>query len=370
MRAILVFFTLLSLGCQHIHAPRETNQNVFSAQWIQSTEPDDYYFQPPLHRMRPLVYNDSVIEGNGLDNITAYDAQTGRKIWRLNVSGGVEGGAALDGNTIYFGGNDGNFYAVNADNGNVKWKIAVNTEILAAPLVTNDKIYFIGGNNIVQAMKKSDGTKLWAYHRQQTSYFSVRAAATPLLQGGNIYVGSADGFFVALSASSGTLIWERQLNTNKKFKDVDSTPILDKDRLYVSSFDGSLYCLELASGKVVWKYDEGGYTPPLVVDESLYYATTTRKLVALDKRTGKEIWKLDNLKGIPTGPGLMFGKIFFGESGGDLKLVNTKDGKLTSSFRPGRGLIATPTFNEKNKLLYFMSSGGNLVALRLDNPTL
>ncbi|OQW54271.1 MAG: hypothetical protein A4S09_06120 [Proteobacteria bacterium SG_bin7] len=369
-----VFFVIsilswLSLSCQHLKAPNSSLVE-FSAKWNQSTEPDDYYFNPPLHRMRPLVYGDNVIGGNGLDSISSYDSQSGKRNWRLEVSGGVEGGAAVDGNTVYFGGNDGNFYAVNADTGIIKWKVAVNTEVLAAPLVSSEKIFFVGGNNIVLALKKSDGSKIWGYHRQQPSYFSVRAAATPLEHGGQLYLGTADGFFVSLNANSGSLLWERQLNTNKKFKDVDATPILDNDRIYVSSFDGALYCLELNSGKVIWKYDEGGYAPPLIIDETLFYATTTRKFVALNKLNGKVIWKLENLNGIATAPGLMNGKIFFGESSGDVKLISPKDGKLTASFRPGRGLIAAPVYSEKSQLLYFISNGGNLIALRLASSSL
>lgn len=361
---VVYFLSLFSLSCQHLHAP-SSNQAGFSAKWNHGTEPDDYYFNPPLHRMRPLIHGDDVIEGNGLDNISSYDAQSGKINWRLEVSGGVEGGAALDTNTVYFGGNDGNFYAVNADTGFVKWKVAVNTEVLAAPLVTHDKIYFVGGNNIVLALKKSDGSKLWGYHRQQPSYFSVRAAATPLLHANQLYLGTADGFFISLNANSGSLLWERQLNTNKKFKDVDATPVLDNDRIFVSSFDGALYCLELNSGKVIWKYDEGGYVPPLIISDKLFYATTTRKFVALSKSTGKEIWKIENLEGIATAPGLMNGKVFFGESNGDVKLVSPLNGKVTASFRPGRGIIATPTYSEKSQLLYFISNGGNLIALRL-----
>lgn len=361
MRVIFVLFILLlsNLG----------QSEEFATRWNQATEPDDYFAQPPLHRMKPLVYGDTVIAGNGLDNISSYEAVSGKRVWRLSVAGGVEGGAALDGKTLYFGGNDGDFYAVNADTGSVKWKVNIGAEVLAAPVIVGDKIYFMGGNNIVHALKKTDGSKLWAFHRQQQTYFSVRAAATPLVSGSSVYVGTSDGFFVSLNAANGNLIWERQLNTNKKFKDVDATPILDGDKIFVSSFDGALYCLEISSGKIIWKYEEGGYLPPLIQGETLFYSTTTRKFVALNKLNGKEIWKIDNLNGIPTGSGFLKDKIFFAESAGDLKLVTAKNGSLVASFRPGRGVIATPSYDEKSNLIFLMSNGGNLIALRLERST-
>ncbi len=357
---IVAASTFFSLG--------QTEQ--LAARWVQGTEPDDYYAAPPLHRMRPLIYKDTVIQGNGLDNISAYEVHTGKRVWRLNIPGGIEGGGAIDGSVVYCGGNDGNFYAIDADNGSVKWKVSVGAEVLAAPSIVGDKIFFMGGNNIVQALKKSDGTKLWSYHRQQQSYFSVRAAGSPLVNGSNLYIGTADGFFLSVNAATGSLIWERQLNTNKKFKDVDATPVLDGDRIYVSSFDGALYCLELGTGKIIWKYDEGGYLPPLIQGDILYYPSTTRKFVALNKFNGKEIWKLENLNGIATAPSFINERIFFGESSGDIKIVNTKTGKSGPSFRPGRGLIAAPTYDEKSKLLFLMSNGGNLIALRLENSDL
>lgn len=366
---VILFCIVISSAC--ITAPKSNSGSpVISAQWVKSTLPEDYFQQRLAHRMTPVLYNDWLIQGNGIDNISAYDQKTGELQWKLLIPGGVEGGAAIEKDMVYFGANDGVFYAVHANTGKIKWTSPVGAQALAAPSIADEKIFFLTGNNVVQAIKKTDGSKLWNYNRQTSSYFSVRSAATPLVIKNTLYVGTADGYLVALNALNGSLLWERQLNTNKKFKDVDATPIIDGEKLYISSFDGSLYCLDLVSGKTIWKFDEGGYLPPTIIGQVLYYPTTTRKLVALDKTNGNEMWKMENLTGVATQPRLWRQWLTIGESEGKIKLIEPKTGKLAASFSPGRGLISTPILSESTQNIYFISNEGNLFALRIDNSNI
>ncbi len=104
-------------------------------------------------------------------------------------------------------------------------------------------VYVLAGNNVFYALDAATGRQIWLYSRQDTSQFSIRGGSQAALRNGTLYVGFSDGSLVALNAKSGSVVWELQLNRNKRFRDVDATPVLDGDQIYVASYDDKLYCV-------------------------------------------------------------------------------------------------------------------------------
>lgn len=361
----LIIAMSFGLACASMKSKVKEVSPTLSAYWVRGTQTEGYFLQRLSNRMAPVVYKSLLLQGNGHDSLTAYDSENGQVVWRFLVSGGVEGGAGIDQDIVYFGGNDGKFYALQAETGKLLWSFAVPAEVFSSPLITGERVYFMGGNNILYALAKDNGRLLWSYARQSPSFFSVRGAATPVIEGKQLFVGTADGYLVALNVSDGTLIWEKLLNTNKRFKDVDSTPLVIQDKILVSSFDGNLYCLEIKSGQTLWKFDEGGYLPPTVIDGKVFYSTTTKKTVALDLKSGKVIWQVELGEGMATQPVAYKGNFFIGLSDGALEMRQQSDGHLVGRFYSGRGIVANPTINEKKSRAYFISNEANLFALNI-----
>ncbi len=67
----------------------------------------------------------------------------------------------------------------------------------------------------------------------------------------SVLIGFSDGALVALNRSSGAVVWEANLNRNKRFRDVDATPVVDGDNVYASSYDGALYALSRVDGRIL-----------------------------------------------------------------------------------------------------------------------
>ncbi|MDZ4660610.1 MAG: PQQ-binding-like beta-propeller repeat protein [Pseudomonadota bacterium] len=364
-KAFFLSSLFLFLGCAMLKVQPPKTEPTMSAYWVRSTQTEGYFKQRLANRMQPALYKTILLQGNGIDSLTAYNTEDGQVIWKFLVSGGVEGGVAVEKDVAYFGGNDGKFYAVQAENGKLIWSFTLPSEVFSAPLVAQDRIYFLAGNNVLYSLGKEKGNLIWSYSRQAPSFFSVRGSSTPVIVGKQLYVGTADGYLVALNVSDGTLIWEKLLNTNKRFKDVDSTPLIVGEKVLVSSFDGNLYCLDIKSGQSLWKFEEGGYLPPTVIDNTVLYSTTTRKTVALDLNSGKLIWQVEMGDGIATQPVLYKGNLVIGISDGPLELRRSSDGKLLTRFFSGRGIIATPLVNEKKNRVYFISNEANLFAVNI-----
>lgn len=365
IKTIPIISLLLLSSCSYMKKPVSARRFVIEKKWIRDTlsgEPMSFF---NYHRMEPVVTPHVVYQGNATDGISAYERKSGQLIWKLNITNGVDGGAQLVDNTLYFGANDGYFYSVNARNGQVQWTFPTNSESLGRPSVHKGIVYFLSGNNTVYALDGKTGRQKWLYARQNVSGLTVRAGGRPLIHEKTLYIGLTDGAFVALNTKSGQIKWERQLNQNKRFKDIDAFPVKDENRLYISSYDGHLFCLNSKNGRTIWKVDEGGYTAVTIEGSRLFYSSSNGFVIALDKRSGKKIWSLKLDKGVASQPKFFRGLIVFGVSQGELRAVNASDGSHMGEYAPGRGVTGTPYLDRKTGEVYFISADANLFALKI-----
>jgi outer membrane protein assembly factor BamB len=324
-----------------------------------------------INRMSPLLYVDKshgemIIQANSIDGIVAYERFSGREVWRLKVTNGVESSAGLVQDRLFFGGNDGQFYSVEANTGKIVWTFPTRIENLSEPLLDDGVVYFLTGNNSLYALDAATGKQNWLYTRQDPNPLRVRGGSKPALHNGTLIVGFSDGYLVGLTAKTGQLKWEKQLNRNKKFKDLDTNPLVEGEYVYALGFDDRLYCLRSASGESVWTSEKGGYGGMVIVGDRLFYATSTSEFLAVDKSTGNKIWSYPLPEGgIATTPTLYRGLIVFGESQGNLVFLDSGTGKPVGSFDPGRGILSPPTVDEKNNHVFFISGEANVYSLEI-----
>jgi len=353
----------LNLGCSVLQPrPREL---VLRKDWVRQTWSGSYNGYRLSHQMAPIIYEDMVIQGNAIDGISAYHRKLGRLIWKFEIKNGVASGAQEFKGKLYFGGSDGQFYCIDALNGKLVWSFPTRVENLSEPLVANQTVYFLSGNDTLYALDAETGKQKWVYVRNNASELSIRGGSRPALINGILYVGFADGYFVAFHGRDGTIAWERQINTNNRFKDVDSSPIIDGNNIYVSGFDNALYSLTLQAGQIQWRL-EGGSSFPVTVDtKRVYYSTSNGQVRAINKETGQLIWENSTKSGIATRPVLFNDFLVYGESSGALKVVQASDGRPVTSYYPGLGVNSAPLTDAESHRLYFMSNQGNLYSMLL-----
>jgi outer membrane protein assembly factor BamB len=351
-------------GCATTPPPRQIKFNV---EWIRSTLGAENYGYRHAERTAPVTDGDTIFDGNGVDGFAALDKATGRLIWRKQILHGVESGAAVVSDAVYFGASDGQFYAVDKFTGKTLWTFPTRSETLSVPLIEEGIVYFLAGNNVLYALDAKTGKQIWFYNRGETSSLSIRGGARPTLFKGTLYEGFSDGFLAAINARDGSLIWERKLNGNLKFIDVDATPVVDDANIWVSSFDGSLYCLSRVDGQVQWRLDDGGSTPVTIDGDTLYYAATSQAIYALNKKTGTQKWKFsfEEKFGVPTQPVLYKGLVIFGASDGDVYALSQATGKSLTRYRPGAGVFATPLIDIDRGWVYVLSNQANVHALHV-----
>jgi polyvinyl alcohol dehydrogenase (cytochrome) len=74
------------------------------------------------------------------------------------------------------------------------------------------------------------------------------ATSTPAVFGNAVYFGAWDGTLRAVSATTGTPLWTRQLNGGI----IDDSPLLFGDNLYVGDASGNLHAVDPPTGVVRW----------------------------------------------------------------------------------------------------------------------
>lgn len=371
LNSLLLFCSVLgSVGCTTLSSTMEKwsslnnskREYTVKAAWVrQTTEKENLEFRK-INRMTPIVAEDLVIQGNGVDGLVAYTKRFGYEKWRLKIENGVEPSATVINDRLFVGASDGKFYSIEMSTGRIEWQFDSKSENLAKPLLHEGVVYFLAGNNVFYALDASNGQQLWLYSRQDTSEFSIRGGSQAALHNGVLYVGFSDGSLVALNASNGSPAWEVLLNKNKRFRDIDATPVIDGQNIYVSGYDDKLYCLNF-NGEIQWRIDGGGYSPVTVVSDRIYYPTTNGEVLALNKNNGSVIWKFSVPDGIATEVQFINGDIVIGESQGALRFLDTGLGKEIGSFTPGRGILSTPWISEKDNRVYFISGEANLYAI-------
>lgn len=366
IRKSVLLSALIFVGaCSSLNSSPSSRKLVFEKEWVRETTASEFTGYRRMNRMSPLLLEHLIIQGNSIDGLVAYSRKNAAEIWRLKLENGVEGGVAASGNRLFFGSSDGQFYGVDMVSGKILWSFPARAETLAAPSVENNVVYFESAADVVYALDATSGKLLWSYNRQTTTSLSIRSTTTPTVVGDKLLVGFSDGYIVALKKSDGTLVWERKLGTQGRFRDVDSTPVVDSGVLYTSSFDGALFALKVESGDVVWTVDRGGFTPVTIQGDRIYMSSSDGQLMALDKGSGKTIWFKNIKRGISTQPVYYKNFLIYGETEGALIAADANTGEPIAQFSPGRGLIAQPTVDEKSGRIYFMSNSANLYAMKL-----
>lgn len=350
----LLTFLVLGVSLQVLSAPH------LSRRWSRSTLLTQHLNFRHLNRMEPILTESLVIQGNGVDGISSYNRKTGHKAWELKLKNGVEGGATLTDNKLYFGSNDGKFYCVDVNSGGVLWTFKLNSESLTKPLVHNSHVYHVTGNNTLYAFNKDTGESLWVKTNSAKSNMTVRGQTAPVYEKGVLYLGFSDGSFTAVNAQNGRELWSKRIGDDKKFNDVDATAVLTPSCILVSSYANSLYCLNKTSGSITWRHDVGGYWAVSVIDNQVYYPTITGEIHLLESDSGKLIRKIVNVKGLATSISPLGPYVIYGETDSGLIVRSKNTLKKVASFSPGLGIYAQPKVDAEKSQVYFVTNDANL----------
>ncbi len=250
-----------------------------------------------------------VLAGAADGDLYGLSTANGALAWSMTIGGNV-GAPVYGAGTVFATSSSGAVDAVAEATGKLKWSVSLGSAATAPALDTSRKLLLVGDSaGAVVALSTSAGVADWSYALGGTS------VTTPLLSGGDVYVGGA-GVADALTESSGSLAWSVALSTG----DTASATAVNGKTLMVGTTKGQLHFLSLATGAATLKTNY--YPQPvlgLAATETVDIVTLSGGAVDLFRSWGNRdfLWSDTVSSGSSTSPVVVNGTLFVGALDGD-----------------------------------------------------
>jgi outer membrane protein assembly factor BamB len=139
----------------------------------------------------------------------------GRKLWRVPLTRGVWGTAAVDREKrrVYIGCNNSYTYCLDANSGKLVWKRSLRSRIWSSVVVADGCVLVGVRDGTLWCLNESDGRPLWVFD----DGFDIDA--TPLVAGGMIVIGSQNGWVYGIGeAPKGEKLNRHWFRTDADFR--------------------------------------------------------------------------------------------------------------------------------------------------------
>lgn len=317
------------------------------------------------------------------------------EIERLNYEGKIIPPILKTDGNLYFSTDSGQVYCLESSARQVLWKYTAGALLSSQPIVGDDCLSFLDQGGVITCLDKS-GKLRWKSQVKGNSPLNLSQ------DGQGIYVGTREGNFLALSLSSGDVLWQLPLggaifaaavfwrdviivgsadgkltfldHRGKKRTGFDLggpvlvTPLVDEDRLYVGTEDATFHCLDLSRIKRKWRIKAGGRIlgPPRTDEKRIFFIASNCVLYALNKKGGDILW----WKILPSRSSyrLEFSdrKILVASSSPLLVCLNRETGREEGNYDAGSELRSNPLWLDPYLLVNihdFKEKKGSLIYL-------
>lgn len=324
-----------------------------------------------LVRLQPAVVGDRVFVADRDGSVAAIDLENGKQIWRTKTGLQISAAAGVGGGLVLAGSSEGRLVALDALTGEQRWLTDVPSEVLSVPQVYEGIVIVQTVDGSVSGLSADNAQPLWIYDRS-VPVLTLRGTSTPLLVGGAVIAGFANGKMVALEVNTGREIWSaavavpRGRTELERIVDLDADPAIKDGVLYAGGYQGRLVAVSLRDGRTLWNRDMSTYRKIAVDDSQVTVTDADSEVWAIDRRGGRSLWKQGALRWRNlTGPVVVGDYLGVGDFEGYLHLLSATDGAIVGRIRvDSEGIQATPVAVPDNRLLV-LGAGGKLVLYRI-----
>ena len=323
-----------------------------------------------------------VVDTDGV--VHAFDANTGAHLWTYKIpvpskieSSAFGGGVSYSDGRAYADNGVGEVVALDAASGKEIWKTKPGGPLRGAPTLAFNAVYVMSQDNQIYALNAADGSLLWnqAASQGQTGIFGV---AAPAAGQGTVIGGYSSGELAAYRYENGRELWLDALARTSistevgALTDVDADPIIDNGRVYALGQGGRMAAYELVTGQRVWELNLAGISTPAVAGEWIFTLTDDAQLLAIARNTGKVRWltQLQAWKNVTkktdkifwTGPVLAGNRLWVASSRGEIMAVDVMSGTPSEFRKLGHPISLAPVV--ATSTLYVLDDDGSIHAWR------
>jgi outer membrane protein assembly factor BamB len=220
--------------------------------------------------------------------------------------------------------------------------------INSSPVVAGGDVYVGSDAGHVYAYRAGGGRQLWS------SPTGGPVRSTPAVAGTRVIVGSNDGYVYAFNAGNGNRLWRRNLHG-----DVTAPPLVDHGSVYVGSRGGTFYALRADTGAVRWTDDTWAvWDGAAFHDGTVFVGSDQKEVFAFDASTGDVRWTASTQGRVRCTPAVSGGRVFVGSDQGRVYAFDESSGSEiwhAAAVAPGDGVVRSAPAVAQGKV--FVTTG-------------
>lgn len=331
----------------------------------------------------PVVADGRIYAMDAAANVSAFDAQSGGQLWRVDLTPDDEddnlfgGGVAVDGDRLFVTTPFARVFALNAATGERVWESAVAAPMRSAPTVSDGRVFVLTVDNQLLALAADDGRRLWS-HAGISETAGLLGGAAPAVAGNTVIAAYSSGELFALRAETGRVLWNENLaglqrsDAISALADIRGRPVIDRDVVIAVSHSGLLAAIDLRRGSRIWDRDIGGSQSPWVAGDFVFVLDNNGELICLTRDDGRIRW----IQSLPkwedeadqedpifwAGPVLAGDRLIVVGTAGEALSISPYTGQILGAIDLPSGAHLPPVV--ANGTLYFLADDAQLVALR------
>lgn len=257
-------------------------------------------------------------------NVYALDGKDGKVIWTRKIGIPVRSAPAASGNTLIVTSTANKTYALNAKTGDTIWVhegLAEKSKLASspAPLIHKGKVILTYSSGEVYQLNIETGKEVWNAITSPTVIKVLNPSIndigfSPIYHKGRILVVTSDGRLIGLDYATGNTLFEFEGYSIYK-------PVwVVSDSIFAVTKYGRLIAISITSGQLVWESqmddpeeihdDKIKYTGPVMAEGLIYIATNEGELRAYSPKDGSLVTEYDIPSGVLLSPIVVNGKMF------------------------------------------------------------
>lgn len=256
-----------------------------------------------------LLADGKVIVGTGKGMLLAYDAATGKELWKYDVGGTVQGTAnriELPGGKkglLAISQGDGSIHGIDLETGKGAWK--------SPPQQRCDGSAGVGGGKIVMGSCAA-ALHVFSIEKAEKIYDiplgkDNEVAGGVAMAGTTAFAGTRSGKLCAVDIAAEKVLWTNADGSGEAFQ----TPAVGDKWVLFGADDGKLHGIRREDGVKVWSFDTGNRPLSPVIAGDRVVVSSGGSLFIFELATGKKLWSAPVSDDI-TSPAVVGGIILVG----------------------------------------------------------
>jgi len=274
-------------------------QPVISQAWRAPIGDGGGYRQKVL--AQPVVQSGLVYTMDTNARVSAFSLSDGQLRWRVNTrskearGNNVGGGLGLADGTLYAVNGLGDVVAMDAATGKQKWRTNLGTPGRSGPTIVAGRVFVVTINDRLVTLDAATGHQLWEY-KAVNATTAMLGEPAPAYSDGLVVAGFASGELTALRADTGTVVWTDNLiasGLGAGLLDIFSirgVPAISGSRVFAVSMGGLAVANDLHSGRRLWEHNVSGLDSPWVAGDWVFLLTVDQTIAAINADDGTVAW--------------------------------------------------------------------------------